>query len=221
MGGIDDLMPRSDDRWATATRRAQGIADHGLGGALKTYYSLCFPAGVVVLVTAGTVLGILAFGGRPADWPSFLVVGFFLAVLGCAIGGPVYNAKKIVPAAETGRIDVLLSLEDEERKDIRRQILGRTRVDGDHLVVSRAAAVQLRKNLATQLMWVPVLPLIFMAQVMSQVLRGAGFLTWIYAAGVALLVVGEISVVRDFHRAGRFLDGTAEPGGPVPKGPPA
>ncbi|KQN86612.1 hypothetical protein [Arthrobacter sp. Leaf69] len=126
------------------------------------------------------------------------------------------NANKIAPAAEMGRIDVLLSLDDEERKDIRRQILGKTPVDPDHIVVSRAAAVQLRKNLATQLILLPVLPLIFI----PQVIRGAGFLSWLMAAGVAILVIGLMHVVRDFQRAGRFLDRTAEPGAPGAKGPP-
>ncbi|SDK72920.1 hypothetical protein SAMN04487916_102307 [Arthrobacter sp. ov407] len=214
MSGIDDLMPKSNDRWATATRRAQGIADLGLGGALKTYYTLYFPAGVIILVAAGTVGGTLAFGGAPADWPSFLVFGFFLAVLGAAIGGLIYNAKKIAPAAELGRIDVLLSLEDKERKDIRRQILGKTPVDPDHLVVSRAAAVQLRKNLATQLVWMPVLPLVFI----PQVIRGAGFISWFMAAGVAVLVIGAIYSVRDFQRAGSFLARTAQSGAPDSNG---
>ncbi len=151
---------------------------------------------------------MLAVGGDPADWPSYWVFGFFLAVLGGAIGGLIYNAKKIARAAEAGRIDVLLSLEDEERKDIRRQILGKTPADPDHLVVSRAAAVQLRKNLATQLIWTSVMPLIFI----PQVIRGAGFISWLMAAGVAVLVIGLMYVVRDFHRAGMFLDRTAEPG---------
>lgn len=111
---------------------------------------------------------------------------------------------------------MLLSLDDEERKDIRRQILGKTPVDPDHIVVSRAAAVQLRKNLATQLILLPVLPLIFI----PQVIRGAGFLSWLMAAGVAILVIGLMHVVRDFQRAGRFLDRTAEPGAPGAKGPP-
>jgi hypothetical protein len=212
MSGIDDLMPRSDDRWATAARRAQGIADLGLGGALKTYYTLYFPAGVIILVTVGTVLGILAFGRGPAGWPSFLVFGFFLAVLGAAIGGPIYNAKRIAPAAETGRTAVLLSLEDEERKDIRRQVLGKSSVDPEHVVVSRAAAVQLRKNLATQLIWMSVFPLVFI----PQVIRGAGFISWFMAAGVLVMMIGAMCVVRDFQRAGRFLDRVAEPGAYAP-----
>ncbi len=214
MSGIDDLMPTSNDRWAKATRRAQGIADLGLGDALKTYYTRYFPAGVIILVAAGTVGGILAFGGAPADWPSFLVFGFFLGVLGAAIGGLIYNAKKIAPAVEPGRIDVLLSLEDEERKDIRRQILGKTPVDPDHLVVSRAAAVQLRKNLATQLIWMSALPLVFI----PQGIRGAGLISWLMAAGVVVLVIGAMVAVRDFQRAGRFLARTAQSGAPDSNG---
>jgi hypothetical protein len=210
MSGIDDLIPKSDDRWATDTRRAQGIADLGLGGALKTYYTLYFPAGVIILVAVGTVGGMLAFGGSAADWSSFLLFGFFLAVLGAAIGGLIYNAKKIGPAAEPGRIDVLLSLEDEERKDIRRQVLGKTPVDPKHLVVSRAAAVQLRKNLATQLIWMSVLPLVFI----PQAIRGAGFISWLMEAFVVVLLIGTMFVVRDFQRAGRFLARTTEPGAP-------
>jgi hypothetical protein len=208
MAGIDDLIPRSDDRWATATRRAQGIADRCLDSALKTYYTRYFPAGVIILVTAGTVGGMLAFGGGPADLPSFLVFGFFLAVLGAVIGGLIYNAKRIAPAASTGRIDVLLSLEDEERTDIRRQILGKTPIDPEHLVVSQAAAVQLRKNVATQLIWMSVFPLVFI----PQVIRGAGFVSWFMAAGVLVMAIGAMYSVRDFQRAGRFLDRTAEPG---------
>ncbi|OOP61613.1 hypothetical protein BMF89_12035 [Arthrobacter sp. SRS-W-1-2016] len=208
MTGIDDLIPKSEDRWDTATRRAQGIADLGLGGALKIYYALYFPAGVIILVTAGTVGGMLALGGAPADWPSFLLFGFFLAWLGAAIGGLIYNAKKIRPAVEPGRIDVLLSLEDEERKNIRRQVLGKTPVDLEHLVVSRAAAVQLRKNVATQLIWMSMFPLVFI----PQVIRGAGFISWFMGAGVVVLVIGTMFVIRDFLRAGRFLANTTEPG---------
>jgi hypothetical protein len=207
MSGIDDLIPRSDDRWTTATRRAQGIADWGLGRALKMYYTIYLPAGVIFFVAAGAVLGIFALGGATTDWRFLLGFGFILAFLGGAIGGLLYNAKKVAPAAKSGRVDVLLSLEDEERKDIRRQILGKSSVDPDHLVVSRAAAVQLRKNLATQLVWIPVLLLIFI----PQLLRGDAFASWLMAAGVAVWVVGSMFGVRDFQRAGSFLDRTAEP----------
>lgn len=166
MSGIDNLIPQSDEGWTTATRRAQGIADLGLGRALEMYYTRYLPAGVFFFVAPGAVLGILALGGATPDWPSLLVFGFIVAVLVAAVGGLLYNAKKVAPAAKTGRVDVLLSLEDEERKDIRRQFLGKRPVDPDHLVLSRAAAVQLRKNLATQLIWTPMLPLIFIPQLL-------------------------------------------------------
>lgn len=213
MSGIDDLIPRSDDRWTAATRRAQGIADLGLGRALKMYYTRYLPAGMIFFVAAGAVLGIFALGGATADWPSLLGFGFILAFLGGAIGGLLYNAKKVAPAAKSGRVDVLLSLEDEERKDIRRQVLGKNSVDPDHLVVSRAAAVQLRKNLATQLIWAPVLPLILF----PQLLGGSAFGSWLLAAGAAVWVVGSGLGVRDFQRAGSFLDRTA---GMAVTGPP-
>lgn len=137
-----------------------------------------------------------------------MVFGCFLAALGAAIGGLVYNAKKIAPAAELGRIDVLLSLEDEERKDIRRQIRGKTPVDPGHLVVSRAAAVQLRKNLTTQLIWMPVLPLAFI----PQVIRGDGLSSWLMAVVVAAQIIATLFVAREFQNAGRFLARTAESG---------
>ncbi|SDL61803.1 hypothetical protein SAMN04487916_111115 [Arthrobacter sp. ov407] len=207
MSGIDDLIHGPDDRWTTATRRAEGIADLGLGRALKRYYTIYLPVGVIPLVAAGTALGIFALGGATTDWPTLLGLGFILAFLGGVIGGLFYNAKKVVPAAKSGRVDVLLSLEDEERKGIRRQILGKSSVDPDHLVVSRAAAVQLRKNLATQLIWMSVLPLVFI----PQVIRGAGFLSWLMAAGVLVMVIGSMFGVRDFQRAGSYLDRTAEP----------
>ena len=210
MSGIEDLGAKSSHRWADAERRAQGVEDLGLGGALKTYYTRYFPAGVIILVAAGTILASLVFGGGPSDWPSFLAAGFLLAVLGAVIGGVMYNAKKIVPAAELGRIDVLLSLKNEDQQDIRRQVLGKTPVDPEHLAVSRAAAVQLRKNLATQLIWMSVLPLTFI----PQVIRGAGFISWFMAVGVAVLVIGAMFVARDFQRAGSFLARTAEPGVP-------
>lgn len=207
MSGIDGLMPKPDDRWATATRRAQGVADLGLGRALKTYYTLYFPAGVIILFSVGMGLGILAFGSDQGDWASLLAFGFNFAALGAIIGGLLYNAKKIAPAAELGKIDVLVSLENEERKDIRREVLGKAPVDPNHLAVSRAVAVQLRKNLATQLTWMPALVFLFI----PQVFRGDGVLSWVMALAVAVQVIAAILVARDFRRTGRFL---ARTGGP-------
>lgn len=205
MSGIDDLMAESDDRWAQAARRAQGIADNGLGTAVKIYYTRYFPAGVIVLIAAGTGLGILAFGEDRAGWLLYLVLGLGLAAIGSLIGGLVYSAKKVVPAANFGRIDVLLSLEKGERKQIQLQIAGRADLDPDHLAVIRAAAVQRRKGLATQLLLLPSYPLYFIPQSMNFALRGDRTGAWLMAIGAAVLLFGWVLLIRDFRRTGRFL----------------
>ncbi|MEV7136446.1 hypothetical protein AB0N24_26680 [Arthrobacter sp. NPDC093128] len=215
MSGIDDLMAEANDRWADATRRAQGVEDNGLGEAVKTYYTRYFPAGFFILVAAGTIGGTLAFPGTPERWPTFLTFGFLLGFLGALIGGLVYNAKKVVPAAKLGRIDVLLSLENEEKKQVRRQIAGKGPIDPEHLSVTRAAAVQLRKGLATQLLLLaPLYPLIFIPQVINLALRGDSLFAWLMATGVGVIVAGVGFLVRDFRRAGRFLTHTAEQAAP-------
>lgn len=208
MSGIDDLMAESDDRWAQAARRAEGIGDNGLGAAVKIYYTRYFPGGVIGLIAAGTGLGILAFRDDPASWLLYLVFGLGLAAIGSLIGGLVYNAKKVVPAANFGRIDVLLSLEKGERKQIQRQIAGRADLDPDHLAVIRAAAVQRRKGLATQLLLIPSYPLYFIPQSMNFALRGDFGAVWFMAIGSAVLLIGLGFLIRDFRRTGRFLVST-------------
>lgn len=211
MGGIEGLMEESNERWAHAAKRAQGLSDDGLGEAVKTYYTRYFPAGLVILLSAGTVGGMLAFRAVPGDWASFLVFGFFLAILGVLIGGLVYNSKKVVPAARTGRVNVLLSLEGEERKQVRKEIAGKTELDPQHLVVSRGAAVQLRKGLATQLViQAPFFPLVFTPQAVNFALRGDTVAAWVMTVGVVAAVIAVVLLVRDFRRAGRFLARTAD-----------
>ncbi|WP_181038499.1 hypothetical protein [Arthrobacter sp. ZGTC131] len=188
MSGMDDLMAESNDRWADAMRRAQGIEDNGLGEAVKTYYTRYFPAGLFILVAAGTMGGILAFRATLAEWASFLMFGFLLAVLGILIGGLVYNAKKVVPAANLGKIDVLLSLESEEQKQVRRQIAGKAPIDPEHLEVTRAAAVQLRKGLATQMLLQPMFPLVFIPQAINFALRGDSLFAWTRRPALSLMI---------------------------------
>lgn len=210
MGGIEGLMEESNERWDHAARRAQGLGDYGLSDAVKTYYTRYFPAGLVLLLASGTVGGMLAFPGLRGDWAAYLVFGFFLAVLGVLVGGLVYNSKKVVPAARTGRIDVLLSLESDERKQVRREIAGKTDVDPQHLVVSRGAAVQQRKGLATQLViQAPLFPLVFTPQAVNFALSGNSAAAWVMAVGVVVAVIAVVLFVRDFRRAGRFLARTA------------
>ncbi|GAA5189482.1 hypothetical protein GCM10023346_04130 [Arthrobacter gyeryongensis] len=211
MSGIDDLLAESNDRWADAMRRAQGVEDNGLGEAVKTYYTRYFPAGFFILVAAGTIGGSLAFPGTPERWPTFLTFGFLLGFLGALIGGLVYNAKKVVPAAKLGRIGVLLSLENEEKKQVRRQIAAKASIGPENLSAARAAAVQLRKGLATQLVLAPLYPLIFIPQVINLALRGDSLFAWLMATGVVVVVVVGVGfLARDFRRACRFLTRTAE-----------
>ncbi|MDJ0356531.1 hypothetical protein [Paenarthrobacter sp. PH39-S1] len=207
MSGIDDLMGQSNARWASATRKAQGIADNGMGEALKTYFVLYFPAGVVILIAVGTLGGILAFGSGLDQWLSNVGFGCSLAALGVLVGGLVYNAKKIAPAAELGRIDLLISLENQERKRIRRQIRGRASLESEHLAVTRGAAVQMRKGLATQLVVAPFYPLAFIPQAVP----GHSPLWWLMAIAVAAQAGAGVFLVRDFRQAGRFLARTAGP----------
>lgn len=209
MGGIEGLMAESNERWAKADRRAQGLADNGLGEAVKNYYIRFVPAGVVILAGIGTVGAVLAFQGSFADWPSYLLFGVMLAGLGILVGGLVYNSKKVVPAAEYGKVDVTLSLTGEERKQIRRQIAGKAAVIPEQLTVTRGAAVQMRKALATQLLLMPFYPLLFIPQAVRQVQRDEPF-GWVFAAFICVLMVGIVFLVRDFRRAGRFLARTAE-----------
>lgn len=206
MSGIDDLMAQSKERWASAKRRAEGLADKGLGQAVKTYYRLYLPVGCAVLLPVGTLGATLVFGDAPASWPSYLKFGFVLAALGVVIGGFIYNARKVRPAAEAGRTAVLLSLEDHEQKHVRRQVLGRASIEAEHVVVARGVAVQLRKNLATQLIMAPMLPLIFIPQSFP----GSSDIWWLMAIGVGGQAVAAAFLAREFRQAGRFLSRTSD-----------
>lgn len=206
MSGVEELTAESQARWVRAARRAQGIADNGMGEALKVYYTLYFPVGLVVLTVLGTVGGILAFAGTWPEWPAYLPFGVSLAAVGVLVGGLVYNAKKVRPAAELGNSSVLISLEDHEQKHVRRQILGKVPVDPAHLGVARGAAVQLRKGLATQLITAPMLLLVFAGQVLS----GSSFLWWLSALLLGSQAVLIAGLAREFQQTGRFLASTAE-----------
>jgi hypothetical protein len=167
MTGVDGLMAESNERWTAAIRRAQGIQDNGLGEVLKTYYTRYFPVGLLLPVAVGTVIGALIFPDAPEKGPTFLAFGIVLGAIGVLIGGLIYNAKKVAPAAQVGRIDVLVSLEPDERKRVRWEIAGKTPLDQEHLPVIRAATVQLRKNLATLLLIQPMTPPVFVPQALN------------------------------------------------------
>lgn len=155
MSGIDDLLAESNDWWASAWRRAQGIADHGLGEAVKTYYVFYLPVGIVVLISIGTIGGMLALGGALTDWSSYLLFGFFLTLLGALIGGLIYNAKRVRPAADLGRIDVLFSLQEHEQKHVRRQILARSRLTSNTLPSLEGLQCNCERTLPRSSSWHP------------------------------------------------------------------
>jgi hypothetical protein len=163
-----------------------------------------------LLLAAGALGAFFAFRGSEVDWPLYLILGCGLAVVGVLAGGLIYNSKRVAPAVEFGNVDVLLSLETEERKQIKRQITGKIPAERDHLAVARGAAVQMRKRLATQLLFVPIYPLVFIPQELRLVMRGDGSFAWFLLISVVLLLtIGIVFIVRDFRRAGRFLSRTS------------
>lgn len=204
MSGIDDLLAESHDRWAKAMKRAQGIEDIGLGQAVKIYYTRYLPAGLAVLTVAGTLVGVLAPGPAPSGWASHVAFGIAFASFGALIGGLVYSAKKVAPAVRFGSLDVLISLESGEQKHVRRQIAGKAVIDREHLPVIRAAAVQQRKGLATQLLLMPFYLFLFTFQAANLTEPGDPF-WWIMVVGAAGAVLAILFVARDFRRTGRFL----------------
>lgn len=99
-----------------------------------------------------------------------------------------------------------MSLNDDERKRVRRQVLGKEPVDPRPLPVVRGAAVQTRKALATQLTLLPMVPL----ALVPQFLRFDMFLWWLAALAVAVQCAAVVIAVRQFRAAGRLLADTAE-----------
>lgn len=78
----------------------------------------------------------------------------------------------------------------------------------EHVAVPRAAGVQYRKNLATQLIFLPMLPLVFMPQAVS----GTIDVWWLMALGLVAHGIGARIGAREFRQTGRFLAETADLG---------
>lgn len=148
-------------------------------------------------------MGLLTGEGSPLDLLYVLLVGFVVAMLGSIVAGIIYNSKRIAPAVRLSSVDVLYMLTDAERKHINRQIAGRAALDHVHLPVIRAGAIQLRKGLATQLIFMPAYAFFIAVQTASLAIRED--LLWLPGA---MLVVGVALVallVRDFKRTGRMV----------------
>jgi len=207
MSGLDDLLAESEDRWAKAERRSQGVADKGLGKAVRTYFTLYFPAGMVLLFIIGAVLGMLLFRGEFASARWYVFAGTMLAGVGTISSGITYNSKVIASSVAMGSMNVTMSLHTAEQKELRREILGRITPRPEHLAVKRAAAVQLRKALSTQLIVVaPILEFQFLVQVLND----RNPIAWLSAIVWIAYTVFVVVPVRQFLALGRFLDQTAE-----------
>ncbi len=185
-------------RWVTAERRAAGVRDNGMGEALRIYYTRYFPVGAVLLLALGAGGAYLLFRDEGTAWQLHLQFGVILMSTGGLVGGLVYNAKRLKPKADLGTVSVMISLNKTDQDSVKRQIAGKEEPDLEHLVVVRAAAVQMRKGNATFLLILP-----FYAY-----LIGTLDTWWLGVPAGAMLLTGAILIVRDFRRQGRFLSTT-------------
>jgi hypothetical protein len=193
-------------RWAKATKIAEGITDYGISKALRAYFLVYLPLGVLVLTGIVFLIAALSFGNVREEWPQYLGGGLMLAGVGVMIGGFVYASKKVKPEVRPQRAQALVWLEKPEQKRIRKQIYGRIPPVPEELTVARGAAVQLRQGLAQVLLFIPGYLLIFGPQLVNARESLLGLL-WIPTLG--LLVAGTITIVWQFHQTARFLERTA------------
>ena len=129
-------------RWAKVTRIAEGITDYGIGKAVRSYFLLYLPAGVILLTGIGFLLSVLVFGNMREEWSMHLVMGLFLTSLGTGVGGFSYARKKVNPQVRPQRSGALIWLDKLEKKNIQKQIYCRILPVPEHLTVARGAAVQ-------------------------------------------------------------------------------
>ncbi|MBP2216848.1 hypothetical protein [Arthrobacter sp. CAN_C5] len=99
-----------------------------------------------------------------------------------------------------------MSLESDEQKWVRRQLLRKIPTEQAHLDVSRAAAVQLRKTAATSLLIAPVV----LFSVSSNLFHTSGWLWWFVACVLLVGLIAVAQTVREFRSAGLFLHETED-----------
>lgn len=203
---MTDADAETAARWAKVTRIAEGITDYGIGRAVRAYFLLYLPVGVIVLTGIGFLISVLIFGNIREQWPLPLVMGLFLSSMGTLVGGLVYASKRVNPQVRPQRSGALIWLEKYEQKKIRKQIYGRIPPVQEQLAVARGAAVQIRQSLALQLLIAPG----YMLMAAGQLLNAPdSFLNaiWISLFGIFLAVY--VMTIWQFHQTGRFLERTA------------
>jgi hypothetical protein len=206
----------AEDRWAKVERLAAGVTDYGVAAAVRAYYRVYLPVGVVFLTAVGAFVSILIFRPSPNDWSEYVGLGMSMAGIGVFVGGLIYAAKRVNPLVRPKRQGAMIWLEKSERKGVRDQIFGRTPPAGDHLPALRGMAAQTRQTLALQLLMVPGYLLLCANQILLTFRQGfQGFLViWIPSTGLFLGL--SIMALWQFTQAGRFLDRTSPEGSPSP-----
>jgi hypothetical protein len=117
----------ASDHWAKVERSANGVADYGIAGAVRTYYVVYMPVGTAFLIAVGAFLAVPVFGLSPDDWPTYLGFGMSIAAVGVLVGGLVYARKRVNPLVRPQRQSALMWLDRPEHKVVRDQSFARSR----------------------------------------------------------------------------------------------
>lgn len=189
-------------RWAKVTRITEGITDHGIGKAVRAYFLLYLPVGVILLTSIGFLLSVLIFGDIGEQWSMHLAMGLLLTSMSTGVGGFIYARKRVNPQVRPQRSGALIWLDKAEKKSVQKQIYGRIPPVPEHLTVARGAAVQIRQSLALFLLVGPAYPFLALAQLLNTP-EGFLTLTWILLLGLYLALY--FMAAWQFHQTGRFL----------------
>lgn len=195
---------RSERAWAKATQLAEGVEDHGVGSALRRYFTRWWP--VVALVSfGGGFFSIRLLEDGSAGPLVAIQSGFLVAALASMISGYVYWWRRIRPLVQPQRMPITSWLGTSDAKWVLDQILGRRPVMPEHLPVLRGAAAQLRAGMSLTLS--TTVSSLFMAAAFAVGFPGPVMRTiWavLFLVNACLLAYS----VRRFRSAGRFLDAT-------------
>ncbi|MBJ2122383.1 hypothetical protein I6N91_15490 [Arthrobacter sp. MSA 4-2] len=176
------------------------MRDNGIGEALRIYYTRYLLIGIPLTLALGTAGSYLLFDDGRSRWDLHIFVAVSVMIVGCWIGGWIYQAKRMKPRVDLGWGEVLIALNKPDRKLLLRQIAGKDPVDPKRLGVARAVAVQLRESNATILLYLPTAVTFF----------GPARRVWCYAIPMGIFLgVFVYLLIRDFRRQGRFLEETA------------
>jgi hypothetical protein len=208
MSGSDS---EASDRWAKVERSANGVADYGITGAVRTYYLVYIPLGTAFLIAVGAFLAVAVFGLSLDDWPTYIGFGMSIAAVGVFVGGLVYARKKVNPLVRPQRQSALMWLDRPERKVVRDQIFGKIPSADNRLPALRGIAVQTRQGLAMQLLLAPGYVLLCANQMLLTISRNGflGFL-WFWIPLAILFLTIFATVLWQFLRTEKFLAQTSK-----------